>query len=101
MTTSSNQANTPESGQSPIAVIEDRYHGTYSGGRFTAWNLPPEGIPHAISGDDETCRLFWQHARAQKWLIGIADTREEAIHDVRHKKASGYTNPKYLADWLP
>ena len=96
-----NQGNEAEAAAMPITVIEDRYDGTYAGGRYTAWNLRQEDIPHAISADDETCRLFWQHARAQKYLVGVGETREEAIQDLRLKQGSGYKSPKYLADWLP
>lgn len=85
-----------------ISVIPDRYHGTYSGGRFTAWQGSPDNIPAAVTADDTTCRLFWEHIRAEPVLIGIGETPEEATHDLESKLKRGFPRPhQYLADWFP
>lgn len=68
-----------------ITVITDRYCGTWSGGKFTAWDMPLREIPYAVADNDIPCREFW-HTKAKEYLIGIGDTPEEAYKDLIKKK---------------
>ena len=60
----------------PLVIVADRYAGTYSGGKFTAWNLEPSEIPEAIFADDVDCWDFWY---TNKISCGVGNTIEEAI----------------------
>lgn len=42
----------------PVTIVKDRYHGTYSGGVWVAWNLPK--APEESQGNDIECRWFWK-----------------------------------------
>ena len=66
----------------PLTIIKDRYQGTYSGGKFTAWNLKHFDVPEAIQGDDLTASVFWQY---DDFIVGKGDTPEEAILDLIEK----------------
>ena len=52
----------------PLTVVADRYMGTYSGGKFTAWRLHPSEIPSEIYWDDISCCDFWRENKASKCL---------------------------------
>ena len=67
----------------PLVVINDRYGGAYSGAEWTAWEDYPDAIPDAIFGDDDSCFEFW--LKANKSNIGLGNTPEEAIADLRQK----------------
>lgn len=78
----------------PLAIIVDRYNGTYSEGSFTAWNLHPETIPDEIYSDDCTCFDFWNEVRANEESyeyrkyhnkFGIGNTIQTAIDDLYKK----------------
>lgn len=60
----------------PLTIIQDRYNGIYSGGKFTAWNLYPDELPEEAFGDDVTCRCFWAD---QEIMVGRGDTPDEAL----------------------
>lgn len=60
----------------PLTITSDRYTGTYSGGKFTAWNLEPSEIPEEAFGDDVCCWEFWKY---NKIPCGVGNTIEEAI----------------------
>ena len=47
----------------PVTILTDRYGGTYSGGRWLAFDLPPEEIPFEVDADDVTCYKFWKHEK--------------------------------------
>ena len=66
----------------PLTIIKDRYTGVYSGGKYTAWNLNPQFIPHAIVEDDVTCRNFWIDNQIP---VGLGETICEAINDLKGK----------------
>lgn len=69
-----------------VTVIADRYSGTWSGGKFTAWDMPLSEIPYAVVDNDCPCRDFWYSAEDR--LIGIGDTPQEAYYDLLKKKAA-------------
>lgn len=68
----------------PLTVVADRYSGTYSGGKWTAWNLYPWEVPDGTFGDDCGCFDFWQ-SDCEEYCIGIGNTPEEAICDLKTK----------------
>lgn len=90
----------------PLTVEEDRYGGIYSGGAYTAWPRRPEDVPTATSGDGEVCDLFWMWARENNIMVGLGDTREEAIRDLKmkledHPDFDPRNEPRYLGNWRP
>lgn len=67
----------------PIAIVQDRYQGTYTGGRWVA-------IPHAdyssfdytVWGDDGSCMEWaFENIEGNK-QVGVGDTPEEALSDL-------------------
>lgn len=64
----------------PLTVVNDRYNGTYSGGKYTAWKLYPWGIPEAVFGDDNSC---WDYFRSTHDIYGCGDTPDEAVIDLK------------------
>lgn len=67
-----------------VTIIADRYNGTWSGGKFTAWNMPLCKIPYEVVDNDVPCREFW-YLTAKEYLIGIGDTVQEAYDDLVKK----------------
>lgn len=63
----------------PLTIISDRYHGTYSHGKFTAWNLYLEDIPEGQDSGDTECMEFWFE---NKILVGKGETADNAIQDL-------------------
>ncbi len=68
----------------PLTIIRDRYTGTYSGGKFTAFNCEPEEIPEGIFGEDTIAAYTWSdiHKRNE---VGIGDTIQQAVEDLYSK----------------
>ena len=80
----------------PLIVISDRYNGTYSRGKFTAWNCYIDEVPQEIDDDDSECAVFWNEVIKNGYVfkkydsfgnykeiyIGIGKTPEEAILDL-------------------
>ena len=64
----------------PLTIIKDRYSGAYSGGRYTAWNLDFECVPHQINLDDVTCSGFWAFNEIK---VGKGETIEDAIKNLQ------------------
>lgn len=63
----------------PLTIIQDRYNGIYSGGKFTAWNLCPDELPGGATADDVTCRMFWDDPEI---AVGRGSTPNEALFDL-------------------
>ena len=42
----------------PLAIIRDRYSGSYSGGTYVAFNLEASKVPAEVFGDDCTAMRF-------------------------------------------
>ena len=87
----------------PLTIVSDRYNGTYSHGKFTAWNCESDEVPTAIFGDDVTCMKFWIETGVKNCfddylLFGIGDTVEEAVGNLyvklkgEQKKTSSISN---------
>lgn len=70
----------------PVTIVEDRYNGTYSGGRYTAWNLFPWEIPDGAFEDDTSCMFFWEdNEKHNEFTVGLGDTPDEAERDLIRK----------------
>lgn len=68
----------------PLTVVLDRYNGTYSGGKWTAWNLRVDCVPIAIMSDDVACCEFWE-CYSNDYCVGIGNTPDEAIESLELK----------------
>ena len=66
----------------PLIIVSDRYNGSYSSGRFTAWNLESDQVPTDIYGCDTECCEFW---RKNDIPVGLGTTIQEAIDDLAKK----------------
>lgn len=64
----------------PITIIADRYNGSYSKGKFTAWNL--REAPVEVEDGDIECMNFWDD---YKGLVGKGETPNEALEDLTEK----------------
>ena len=65
----------------PVTIVTDRYGGTYSKGRWLAFNLPPNELPPEIDADDVTCYKFWKNTDI---LVGRGSTPDEALKDLEN-----------------
>lgn len=68
----------------PLTIINDRYGGCYSGGKFLAFKLEPWDVPKGVDGGDIECATFWDED-AKEYAIGKGDTIHEAINDLASK----------------
>lgn len=72
------------SGIYPLTIIKDRYSGTYSGGKFIAFNCYPECVPEDATGDDISCAEFWQEGVEDlNCDYAIGNTVEEAVANLK------------------
>jgi len=67
-----------------ITIVEDRYNGSYSNARWTAWDLDPELIPDDIAGSDSICNTWWREYEKEEKdeysiLVGKGNTPQEAL----------------------
>lgn len=72
----------------PLTIIVDRYGGTYSGGKFTAWHCDHWGIDEGVDSDDVSCATYWIDT---KDIVGRGETVIDAVIDLakRMKEARG------------
>lgn len=75
----------------PLTVVCDRYGGTYSGGRYTAWNCDPWDVPEEIDEGDVSCSIFWDD---YKKPVGKGVTPLQAMEDLRIKLNEDLENRK-------
>jgi len=68
----------------PCTIVHDRYCGSYSGGKWTAWQIEFNNIPDAINSDDITCDDFWE-IESECYFIGKGNTPMEAYTDLCRK----------------
>ena len=66
----------------PLTIVCDRYGGTYSGGKYTAWMLDPWDVPEGIDECDPLCNIFWSHYTEP---VGLGATPMQAMEDLRVK----------------
>ena len=84
---------------SPLTIVDDRYNGTYSGGKYTAWNMSCWQIPSAVWGDDVECRNFWWfNADFEQFPVGKGDTPNEAAQNLLVAIKNKYLDIKYQYD---
>lgn len=79
----------------PCTIIMDRYNGTYSGGKWTAWNMHEQDIPYEPSENDVSCAAFWdsyengsiefKNEYGEKVCIGLGNTPQEALEDLARR----------------
>lgn len=67
----------------PLTICADRYGGTYSKGKYLAFNLDPDEVPKEISADDATCMNFWWNDF--EGIAGKGETIDEAALDLRRQ----------------
>lgn len=67
----------------PLTIISDRYLGTYSGGKYLAFNLDYDSIPIEINSGDVECGNFWIEHR--NLLYGKGETPALAYIDLINK----------------
>jgi hypothetical protein len=72
----------------PLVVVLDRYNGTYSGGKWTAWNL--NYVPWKIDADDNECADFFSKNTI---VYGRGETPQEAIDDLKMILDCGVSDP--------
>ena len=73
-----------------LTIIKDRYGGMYSGGRYTAWNIPFTKIPSIVEGSDFECETFWIAYKAvdrsgHTTIVGFGNTPQSALEDLIEK----------------
>ena len=69
----------------PLTITADRYTGTYSGGKYTAWSGDVEDIlpPPEAEADGVVCRNFWyEQEKAPTYIVGKGNTVSEALTDL-------------------
>lgn len=67
----------------PATIVYDRHSGEYSGGNWTCWPVLPNEIPQDVYGDRLSNMFFWNSF--EKSVVGIGDTPQEALEDLRGK----------------
>ena len=66
----------------PLTIVKDRYSGTYSGGKYLAYNKHPWEIKDGDEfADDVSCMMFWD----EEHPIGVGDTPQEATNHLSIK----------------
>lgn len=63
----------------PITIVADRYGGTYSGGKWLAFNIDYHKLPVDIDGDDITCANFW---KSYKGKVGKGISSKDALKNL-------------------
>ena len=69
----------------PLTIISDRYGGTYSNGKYLAFNTYFYNLERDIAGDDTDCNSFWcdfEEGKIQFLFCGKGNTPEEAINQL-------------------
>lgn len=68
----------------PVAIMSDRYHGTYNGGyNFHAWSCNEDEIPADIDGPEIECADTWHRVKEDMRLdVGFGSTPNVALLDV-------------------
>jgi hypothetical protein len=75
----------------PVTIVKDRYGGSYSRGKWLAYNLDEDivakldPLPHG--DDDVSMNNFWgdYYEINPVFLIGIGNTPDEALRDLKIK----------------
>jgi hypothetical protein len=70
----------------PCTVINDRYHGQYSGGAWVAFPLDAEDVPAGADAEDFYCEAFWA---TYQGAHGVGATPDEAVRALIAKMPEG------------
>ena len=68
----------------PLTVVPDRYNGIYIGGKWLALHAYPNDFPPNLYGEDLEYNRFISNKRNLRH-IGIGDTPQAAIYDLKYK----------------
>lgn len=79
----------------PVTIVEDRYNGVYSGGKWIAWHCYPWSIPQDIFEDDTSCGEYWGQKRKYP-LHGVGDTIDDALENLRKEIEQSKKEGSYL-----
>lgn len=72
----------------PLIIVEDKYNGAYSGGKWLAFSCYPQEISNDIFGEDVECASFWStHTMAS--YIGRGANINEAVLNLSEKYQGG------------
>ena len=67
----------------PLTIVTDRYSGTYSKGKYLAFNNYVEHIPSAVGGGDMEEEEFWKNEENYgQYKIGKGETPNDAYCDL-------------------
>lgn len=64
----------------PTTIVNDRYGGSYSGGRWLAFPLEHGEVPAAVDGCDRACVLFWDSYTGP---VGRGSSPDEAFENLK------------------
>ena len=65
-----------------ITIIKDRYNGSYSHGKWTAWPMSVYDIPWAQDAGDSDCANFWGQYSDP---VGKGDTPDGALNNLEEQ----------------
>lgn len=96
----------------PLCIVEDRYNGVYSDGRYLAFHLTSHEVSCLpIDAGDCECNDFWEGRHpdydVNDYIIGKGNTPEEAYEDLTQKLDIAVETQrknamiKYLRDGFP
>ena len=68
----------------PLTIIKDRYNGSYSKGKYLAFNLDQWDIDDAIGGSDTDEMNYWD-VRDSSNMVGKGDTIEQSVLNLLEK----------------
>ncbi len=74
----------------PVTIVSDRYDGTYSNGKWLAFQLDPENIPEEIGSSDPDEMIFWLEHTDEKLPVGKGNSPNEALEDLKPKLIAYY-----------
>lgn len=85
----------------PLTIVKDRYNGTYSKGKYIAWNCSPYAVPQTTYTDDawyawDNIYGMENNPETEYPLFGVGDTIESAISNLANK----LNNKKYYRTYF-
>ena len=63
----------------PLTIVRDSHCGSYSGGKYIAFNVEFPDVPKEVFGDDGTAMKFWKHC---KIVVGTGGNLDSAVKDL-------------------
>lgn len=76
----------------PVTIVSDRYGGTYSNGKWLAFQLDPADIPEEVGGSDPEEMIFWDNHDSAQFPIGKGNTPNEALESLRRQLINYYNS---------